>query len=261
MSSSTAASDSGSGPHLTLYFDPISQPSRAVLMFLRETGLAHEVRSVSLEKREQFAPQFLAINPLHRIPTIVEAATHSGSHKASASGVESDSPDFVLDESMTIMRYLVSSRPSVPRHWFPSSPRLQARVNQYLDWHHINFRRPAGITVFMSLFRERAGATEEKARSVIAELAQPLRDALGHIESRLQIQDWIATVEDISIADLSCATEVAQLSMILYDLSPYPRLSAWYDRVRQRVKSFDDVHQTVTMNRERVAKGELKKLE
>ena len=55
---------------LTLYFSPGSS-SMAVHIALHEIGVDFERRLVSLAKREQFAPEYLALNPEGKVPTLL----------------------------------------------------------------------------------------------------------------------------------------------------------------------------------------------
>jgi glutathione S-transferase len=55
---------------LTLYFSPGSS-SMAVHIAMHEIGLDFERRLVSLAKREQFAPEYLRINPEAKVPTLL----------------------------------------------------------------------------------------------------------------------------------------------------------------------------------------------
>lgn len=55
---------------LTLYFSPGSS-SMAVHVALYEIGVDFERRLVSLAKREQFAPEYVAINPEAKVPTLM----------------------------------------------------------------------------------------------------------------------------------------------------------------------------------------------
>src|SRR5919197_2958399 len=55
---------------LTLYFSPGSS-SMAVHIALHEIGVDFERRLVSLAKREQFAAEYLAINPEAKVPTLM----------------------------------------------------------------------------------------------------------------------------------------------------------------------------------------------
>jgi glutathione S-transferase len=55
---------------LTLYLSPGSS-SMAVHIALHEIGVPFEVRSLSFHKKEHRAPEFLAINPVGQVPTLV----------------------------------------------------------------------------------------------------------------------------------------------------------------------------------------------
>ena len=55
---------------LTLYFSPGSS-SMAVHIALHEIGVDFERRLVSLAKREQFTPEYLAVNPEAKVPTLM----------------------------------------------------------------------------------------------------------------------------------------------------------------------------------------------
>ena len=55
---------------LTLYFSPGSS-SMAVHIALHEAGVNFERRLVSLARKEQFTPEYLALNPEGKVPTLM----------------------------------------------------------------------------------------------------------------------------------------------------------------------------------------------
>ncbi|CAD7733071.1 Disulfide-bond oxidoreductase YfcG [Xanthomonas hydrangeae] len=55
--------------HVTLFHNPHSR-SRGVLVLLEELGASYSLHIVDLEKGEQLAPEYLAINPMGKIPAI-----------------------------------------------------------------------------------------------------------------------------------------------------------------------------------------------
>ena len=55
---------------LTLYYAPITC-SLVPLISLYEAGAEFEVRPVNLRKTEQMAPEYLRINPKHKVPTLL----------------------------------------------------------------------------------------------------------------------------------------------------------------------------------------------
>ncbi|KGK56072.1 glutathione S-transferase [Xanthomonas cannabis pv. phaseoli] len=60
--------------HITLFHNPRSR-SRGVLVLLEELGASYDVRFVDLEHAQQRSPEFLAINPMGKIPTIVHGSS------------------------------------------------------------------------------------------------------------------------------------------------------------------------------------------
>ena len=56
---------------LTFYYNAAPNPMK-VALFLEESGLAYEAVPLDTRKGEQFAPEFLAINPNAKAPAIVE---------------------------------------------------------------------------------------------------------------------------------------------------------------------------------------------
>ncbi|MGV7194936.1 glutathione S-transferase family protein [Xanthomonas axonopodis] len=60
--------------HITLFHNPRSR-SRGVLVLLEELGASYDVRLVDLELAQQRSPEFLAINPMGKIPTIVHGSS------------------------------------------------------------------------------------------------------------------------------------------------------------------------------------------
>ena len=55
---------------LTLYYAPITC-SLVVLISLNESGAEFEVKRVNLRKTEQMSPEFLRINPKHKVPVLM----------------------------------------------------------------------------------------------------------------------------------------------------------------------------------------------
>jgi GST-like protein len=59
---------------LKFYFNGSPNPSK-VALFLEEAGLAYEPMPVDTRRGQQFAPEFLAINPNGKVPAIVDGET------------------------------------------------------------------------------------------------------------------------------------------------------------------------------------------
>ncbi|KAK8736772.1 hypothetical protein OTU49_004639 [Cherax quadricarinatus] len=105
---------------LRLYYDLLSQPSRAVYIFMKKAKIPFKEMPVALRKGEHRTEEFAAINPFQLVPVI-------------------DDNGFKLTESIAILRYL-HRQFNVADHWYPKDSRIQARVDEYLEWQHINTR-------------------------------------------------------------------------------------------------------------------------
>ena len=65
-------------------------------------------------------PEYLAMNPVGKVPVLRDG-------------------DFTLTESVAMFRYLAREK-EVADHWYPAHSRAQARVDEYLEWQHLNTR-------------------------------------------------------------------------------------------------------------------------
>lgn len=43
--------------------------------------------------------------------------------------------------SEAILKYL-TTKPNVPKHWYPTAPRQRANVDEFISWHHLGLRGP-----------------------------------------------------------------------------------------------------------------------
>ena len=80
---------------LTFYYHPLSPIARRVWICLLEKQIPFEPKIVKLQHKEQFEPEFLALNPFHHVPVIVER-------------------DVKLIESIAILDYLDRAYPTPP---------------------------------------------------------------------------------------------------------------------------------------------------
>jgi len=103
-----------------------------VLWCLQELDLAYERIDAGMAFGKNREPEYLAMNPNGRVPTLVEG-------------------DFVLWESNSIMRYLVRAyRPQSPI--YPHAAKVRAGVDRWLDW-TLSTLQPVNRPVFWALVR------------------------------------------------------------------------------------------------------------
>jgi len=192
---------------LKVYVDMMSQPSRAVLAFCKLNDIPHEVVLTDIAKGLNRTPSYLAINPAGQVPAIEDG-------------------DLKLAEGHAILAYLATTR-NVADHWYPKDVKARAIVNQYLHWHHTQLRYAARL-VFTLVLGPKLGMPAEHWRVEEAEFV--LKKALDLMERWLTKTRFL-TGPAPSIADISAVCELAQLQLIDYDLSKWPKVKAWFDSI------------------------------
>ena len=188
----------------TLYHNPYSQHARRVVSLLEEAGLGYELRNVSLIDGEQYSHDYIAINPNHQVPTLIDG------------GIK-------LHESNAILRYLCIKHEL--SDWYPQESAIRAMVEQWLDWNQSRLAPPVIDIVFNRVFLGTNGDASAIARGEekVAELASILDAGLARA-------DFIAG-DKPTIADLSLASNVFQLELA-EAVPALPNIKAWYHRMQ-----------------------------
>ncbi|XP_033992946.1 glutathione S-transferase theta-2 isoform X1 [Trematomus bernacchii] len=174
---------------LQVHLDLLSQPCRALHILLACTRLPHTVRHVALRRGEHRTPEFTEINPMQKVPVMVDNG-------------------FILTESDAIIKYLVNKY-DVPDHWYPRQPERRARVDEYTAWHHTH-TRPHAAKVFLLevLLPAQTGSPVEEQR-LIGALSQ-LQETLDQLESMFLRRQPFLCGDDITVADLLAVCELMQ---------------------------------------------------
>jgi glutathione S-transferase len=191
-----------SQPKYILYHNPYSQHCRRVVALLEEADLKYELRHVALERGEHVSPAYLAINPNHQVPAMVDGALK-------------------IFESNAILRYLCHKHHL--SDWYPEDSARRALVEQWLDWNQSRLAQPVIDIVLNRVFLGSKGD-----RDAIARGEARLTELVPILEAGLA--DTFLTGEMPTIADLSVASNLTQLS-IAGALPQQPRIGAWFARV------------------------------
>jgi glutathione S-transferase len=164
---------------LTIWGRANSVNVQKVLWCLRELDLGYERIDAGMQFGRNHEPEYLAMNPNARVPTLVEG-------------------DFVLWESNSIMRYLcMAHRPG--SSVYPSEPRRRAAVDRWLDW-TLSTVQPVDRPVFWALVR-----TPPEKRDMVAIQKDVDAEALvwriadHHLSTRRFIEGDDFTIADIAI--------------------------------------------------------------
>lgn len=196
---------------ITFYYSPQSNATR-IYTSLIELGVPHEVVKVDLRAGDQRKPEFLALNPNGKVPTIVIDGT----------------PMF----ECVAIQIALGERYGVEKGLWPqlgSSEHLQALT--WLVWGQVTL---AGMLFnYMQntsdwVPKERHNA--QQAEHAMSELKGLLRILDGRLDGRVYI-----TGERITLVDIDLASVLGWgLHFARVDISGLPHLQAWLGRVTQR---------------------------
>jgi glutathione S-transferase len=190
---------------LTLYHEPISPNSRRVWITLLEKGLEFELIEIKLDG-EQFQPDFLAMNPFHHIPVLVDDG-------------------FNLVESLAILDYLESKYPTPAMLPKDAKDLAVVRMVQLVS---VNELLPAMLALTPQLLGLPGGNPEQ-----IEQVQQKVATVLAFFENLLDERPYFGS-QNLTLAEVVAGTIIPWLPRAGMSLSDYPKLSAWCDRIIAR---------------------------
>lgn len=190
---------------LTLYHQPISFNSRRVWITLLEKGIEFELVEMNLDG-DQLKPEFLAINPFHHIPVVVDDG-------------------FNVVESLAILDYLEAKYPTPTMLPKDAKEIAIARMVQMVT---VNELSPA-VMVLSPQMLGLPGGDAEKIEIALQKIATVLK----FFEDLLGDRPFFGS-ESLTLAEVVAGTVIPWLPRGGVCLSDYPKLNAWCDRLIAR---------------------------
>lgn len=194
---------------LKFYHDPISPNSRRVWVALLEKGIPFEEIRLKLDG-DQFQPDYLAINPFHHIPAVVDDG-------------------FNIVESLAILDYLEAKYPTPAL--LPTDPKSLAIVRM-VEMVTINELLPAIVPLTPQILG--LGAADPQK---VEKANQQIGKVLAFFENLLGESTYFGG-QQLTLAEAVAGTLIAALigfgSLWGNPLNNYPKLSDWYERLAQR---------------------------
>jgi glutathione S-transferase len=190
---------------IKLYQTSISFNSRRVWMTLLEKGLDFVTEEVQLSG-QQLQPEFLAMNPFHHIPVLVDG-------------------DMTVIESLAILDYLEAKYPQPSM--LPTDPHDLAKVRM-AEMVAVNELAVAMVPLYPKML-----GLGEGDPVVVAEALQKINTCLQFLEGLLDSRPFIGS-DKVTLAETVAAPVVATLSFARVELLPFPKLNDWMTRMQQR---------------------------
>ena len=203
---------------IEVYWGSGSPYAWRVLLTLEAKKLPYVSRLIEFSKEEHKTPDYLALNPRGKVPTLKDG-------------------DYVLSESIAIMAYLDRKQPEPPL--FGRDASETGRVWKAIS-DSMSYFEPAGLRVVVPIFFGTAADNADDIRAAIPEV----HAELALMDRRLGKENWLA-LGQLSAADLAVYPFVEVLLRaagkesarpldlgLLPFAEHYPALEAWRQRIR-----------------------------
>lgn len=193
---------------LKVYGRTSSSNVMKVMWAIGELGLDHERVDAGLTFGVVDTPDYRAMNPNGRVPTIVDG-------------------DLTLWESNVIVRYLAAKHDA--GGLWPEDPAARADIERWMDWQQTT-QNPAFTPVFWGLVR--TPEAERNADAIAAAIKQSIAQ-MRILEARLEGRDWIGG-DKLSIGDFALGPNAHRFFNLPFERPDLPNARAWYDRMLAR---------------------------
>ena len=182
--------------------------SRAIrcMWVLEELKLLYEFEPVDFNNGENRTPEYLALNPAGKVPTMVMG-------------------DLVLTESMAINLYLANKFSSP---LLPTNPEQLAQVHRWTLWAVTEVEFYVTLVVREMKRGDKADPQRNKENMELA------MKTVAVLESHLESSGDYLLGDEFTLADLNTVTVVGFLPMIGASLEAFPKTVAWMERCHSR---------------------------
>jgi len=199
---------------IDLYYWPTPNGQK-VSIFLEESALPYRVVPLNLGRGDQFTKEFLAINPNHRMPAIVDTAPAGG-----------DEPISVF-ESGAILMYLAEKTGQL----WPQTPREKYQVVQWVLWQMANQGPKLGECAhFIRAAQTAANGDQSYGLTRFDNEANRL---YGVMNNRLYDRRYLAG-DDYSISDIACYPWAVNWTYFKQDIEEFKHVKRWLEELSAR---------------------------
>jgi glutathione S-transferase len=194
---------------MKLYYFPPSPNARKITAVIAHLGLTDVERQiVNLAKGEQRGEEFLRINPMGKIPALVDG-------------------DLVLWESNAIAIYLCELHG--PTSFYPQSARVRADIARWLFWEATTFSKICDVFTNENVRKPMLGIGEPDPVKV-KEGEDKFHPLAQLLETALTKNEYLVG-DALTLADFVVGSMLTYLERGQFPVAGYPKLQAWWQRL------------------------------
>ena len=205
-----------------------------VKLFLEVAQIPYRGLLMSLNRGDQFKPEFSALSPNNRIPAIVDHEPPGGGAPLS------------MFESGAIMLYLAEKTGRL----LPTDARRRGDVLQWLFWQMSALGPMAGQAGYFRVY------APQVVPFAIERYTKEVARLYGVLDKRLADREYIAG--ELSIADIACYPWIVPHAGHGQQLAAFPHLARWFAAIGNRaatIRTYDGVEDVYARRGAPVAVG------
>jgi glutathione S-transferase len=195
---------------IELYVFPPSPRAFKVLAVANHLGLDYEIRFIDLPKGAQKNPQYAALNPNMRMPTLKDG-------------------DYVVWESNAIGQYLAGKKPDAGL--LPRDERARLDVTRWQFWDLAHWDPACAVFAFEYVAKSLFRGIKEPDMAAIEKGTEMFHRAAAVLNSQLKGKRFV-TGDALTLADFSLGPPMNFAEMAHYPIEPYGEIKRWYATLR-----------------------------
>ncbi|MCX7381464.1 MAG: glutathione S-transferase N-terminal domain-containing protein [Alphaproteobacteria bacterium] len=186
---------------------------KKVTILLEELGVPYTIMPCNIGRGDQFTPEFLAMNPNHRMPALVDTTPADGGKP------------LAVFESAAIMMYIAEKE----GRFMPTTARGKAAVTQWVMWQMANQGPKTGERGHFS----RLGDGKGDQSYAIRRFTDEVNRCYGVMNNRLYDSRYLAG-DEYTIADMICYPWTVGWQGQGQDINEFKYFKRWFEELSAR---------------------------
>jgi glutathione S-transferase len=195
---------------IELYVFPPSPRAFKVMAVANHLGLDWTLKMIDFRKGDQKAPQYAALNPNMKMPTLKDG-------------------DYVLWESNAIGQYLALQKPE--SGLFPRNERARLDVTRWQFWDLAHWDPACAVFAFEYVAKPVVLGIGEPDMAAIEKGTEAFHRVAQVLDGQLKNKKYV-TGDTLTLADFSLGSAMNFAEMAHYPVDAYGEIKRWYATLR-----------------------------